>query len=180
MWSSASSDNQWIYVDLGSTFNLTGVYLNWGPNYGADYILQVSFDAVNWTGIYTNNAGIGGIDRISLNAVGRYVRLLGIHSGTGNGYDLSDFTVTTAIDAPAIQINGSISNSLAISWPSSPSSFALVTASNLQPPVVWTPVTNSITVTNGSNCASIFSAGKNAFFQLMRQYWWISRPVFGF
>jgi lysophospholipase L1-like esterase len=170
MWSSAASDNQWIYVDLGSTFNLEGVYLNWGPHYGADYILQVSVDAVNWTGVYTNNSGTGGIDRISLNAVGRYVRLLGIHSGPGNGYDLRDFTVTTAIDPPAIQINGPVSNSFAISWPSFPSSYALVTASNLQPPVIWMPVTNSITVTNGSNCASIFSAGKNAFFQLMRQY----------
>jgi lysophospholipase L1-like esterase len=170
MWSSAASDNQWIYVDLGSTFNLTGVYLNWGQNYGAVYILQVSSDAVNWTGVYTNNAGVGGIDRISLNSIGRYVRLLGIHSGTGNGYDLRDFTITTAIDAPALRINGPASNSFALSWPSSPFSFALVTASNLQPPVVWTPVTNSITVTNGSNWASIFSVGDNAFFQLSRQY----------
>ena len=170
MWSSAAADNQWIYVDLGSTFNLTGIYLTWGPNYGAVYILQVSSDAINWTGAYTNNAGTGGIDRIGVNVVGRYVRLLGIHSGTGNGYDLLDFTVTTAIDVPAIQINGSVSNSFAISWPSSPASFALVTASNLKTPVVWTLVTNSITVTNGSNCASIFLAGKNAFFQLTRQY----------
>lgn len=170
MWSSAASDNQWIYVDLGSTFNLTGIYLNWGQNYGAGYILQLSSDAANWTGVYTNNTGTGGIDRISLNVAGRYVRLLGIHSGTGNGYDLYDFTVTTAVDAPAIQINGPESNSFAICWLASPFSFALVTASNLQPPVVWIPVTNSITVTNGSNCASILSAGKNAFFQLRQQY----------
>jgi lysophospholipase L1-like esterase len=170
MWSSAASDNQWIYVDLGSTFDLTGVYLNWGPNYGAGYILQVSSDAANWTGVYTNNAGVGGINRIRVNAVGRYVRLLGIHSGTGNGYDLRDFTITTAIDAPAIRINGPASNSFALSWPSTPFSFALVTTSNLQPPVVWTPVTSPITVTNGSNWASIISSGENTFFQLRQQY----------
>lgn len=170
MWSSAASDNQWIYVDLGSTFSLTGVYLNWGQNYGSNYVVQVSPDAVNWTGVYTNNAGVGGIDRISLNAAGRYVRLLGIHSGTGNGYDLRDFTITTAVDAPAVQINGPTSNSFALSWPSTPFSFALVTASNLQAPIVWTPVTNSIIATNGSNWASIISSGETTFFQLRQQY----------
>ena len=170
MWSSTGSDNQWIYVDLGSTLNLTGVYLNWGPNYGADYIIQVSADAVHWTGEYTNNSGTGGIDRISLTAVGRYVRLLGIHSGTGNGYGLYDFTVTTAVNMPAIQINSPASNSFVINWPSSPLSFALEMAPNLQPPVIWTPVTNSISVTNGNNWISILSGGKNAFFQLKQQY----------
>ncbi|HSY16711.1 MAG TPA: GDSL-type esterase/lipase family protein [Candidatus Acidoferrales bacterium] len=170
MWSSAASDNQWIYVDLGSTFDLTGVYLNWGPNYGANYILQVSPDAVNWMGVYTNNAGTGGIDRISVNAIGRYVRFLGIHSGTGSGYDLRDFTITTAINAPAIQINSPASNSFAINWPVSAFSFALEMATNLQPPVVWVPATNAIVVSNGSSSVSIFSASKSAFFQLRQQY----------
>jgi hypothetical protein len=170
MWSSAASDSQWIYVDLGSTLNINGVFLNWGRNYGASYMIQVSTDAINWTSVYTNNLGTGGIDRINLNAVGRYVRLLGIHSGTGGGYDLYDFTVATAMNAPVIQINSPASNSFAINWPLSALSFALELATNLQPTVVWTPVTNSIVVSNGNNSVSIFLAGKNAFFQLKQQY----------
>ena len=170
MWSSGASDNQWIYVDLGSTLKITGVFLNWGPNYGASYMMQVSTDAINWTSVYTNNAGTGGIDRISMNATGRYVRMLGIHNGTGNGYELYDFTVTTAINAPAIQINHPASHSFDMNWPSSPLSFALEMATNLQPPVAWAPVTNSLVITNGSNCVSVLTGAENAFFRLERQY----------
>jgi len=42
MWSSASSDNQWIYVDLGSAFQSHRSLSELGAKLWADYILQVS------------------------------------------------------------------------------------------------------------------------------------------
>jgi len=169
MWSSAPSDNQWIYVDLGPVLNVTGVYLNWGPDYGQNYEVQISNDATNWTGVYTNNSGSGGIDRISVAASGRYVRMLGLHSGTGNGYDLLDFTVTVAAPPPAININWISPNSFNLSWPVSSMSFAIESTAGLLPPVHWTQVTNATTILGGSNHVSVTSQSSAMFYRLKQQ-----------
>ncbi|HWY32767.1 MAG TPA: discoidin domain-containing protein, partial [Candidatus Acidoferrum sp.] len=125
LWQSAPSNNQWIYVDLGSALNVTGVYLNWGPDYGQSYKIQISNDAINWTDVYTNNAGSGGIDRINVAVSGRYVRMLGLTSGTGNGYDLLDFTVTVAAPPTSLNINRASQVGFNLSWPVSSTSFGL-------------------------------------------------------
>src|SRR5882724_1500294 len=44
-WSSAFSDAQWIYVDLGATYNITDMTLRWEAAYASAYQLQVSSDA---------------------------------------------------------------------------------------------------------------------------------------
>jgi lysophospholipase L1-like esterase len=169
-WQSASSDGQWIYVDLGSVLNVTGVYLNWGPDYGQSYKIQISNDAINWTDVYTNNVGSGGIDRISIAASGRYVRMLGQHSGTGNGYDLLDFTVTVAAPPPRLNINQAPGGSFNLSWPISSTSFALEAATSLMPPVNWMQITNISTSQSGSEGATITPAGNNMFFRLRQQF----------
>jgi lysophospholipase L1-like esterase len=169
MWSSAPPDNQWIYVDLGSVLNVTGVYLNWGPDYGQNYEVQISNDAVNWTGVYTNNSGIGGIDRISVAARGRYVRMLGLHSGTGNGYGLLDFTVTAVVPPPTININRVSPNGFSLSWPVSPVSFAIESTSNVLPPVNWTQITNATSILGGSNCVYVTSPGNTMYYRLKQQ-----------
>jgi lysophospholipase L1-like esterase len=169
-WQSASSDSQWIYVDLGSVLNVNGVYLNWGPDYGQAYKIQISNDANNWTDVYTNNAGSGGIDRISIAASGRYVRMLGQHSGTGNGYDLLDFTVTVAAPPPRLNMNQAPGGSFNLSWSISSTSFALEAATSLMPPVSWMQITNIITSQGGSVGTTITPAGNNMFFRLRQQF----------
>jgi lysophospholipase L1-like esterase len=166
MWQSAPSDNQWIYVDLGSVLNVTGVYLNWGTDYGQAYKIQISNDATNWTDVYTNNAGSGGINRISIAASGRFVRMLGQHSGTGNGYDLLDFTVTVSAPPPPLNINRASQGSFSLSWPSSSTSFTLEATTSLLPPVNWMQITNIIASLGGSNVTTITPVGNNMFFRL--------------
>src|SRR5947209_14180207 len=41
-WSSAFGDPQWVYVDLGSTYKINEVVLNWEAAYGKAYQIQVS------------------------------------------------------------------------------------------------------------------------------------------
>ena len=166
MWSSASSDNQWIYVDLGSVLNVTGVYLNWGPAYGQSYEIQISPDAINWTGIYTNNSGVGGIDRIGVAASGRYVRMLGLHSGTANGYDLLDFTVTTTPPPPTMSVNSTSPNNFKLSWPVSSMSFAIQSTSNL---ANWTPMTNTISILGATNYAFVTNSCSTMYYRLKQQ-----------
>jgi len=169
MWSSVASDPQWIYVDLGSPMNINGVYLNWGANYGSSYLIQVSYDATNWTGIYTNTAGAGGIDRIGVAASGRYVRMFGVKSAAGDGYSLLDFTVTAVPTSPTLTVTAS-TYGLSFSWPTSSIPFQLESTASLIPPVAWTSfANNTLTISNGFNYVSLVSTGSDGFFRLQQQ-----------
>lgn len=93
-WASLASDPQWIYVDLGATYNVTRVNLTWEAAYGKNYQIQVSGDATNWTNIYTTTTGDGGTDDLTgLSGSGRYVRMYGTARGTGYGYSLWEYQV---------------------------------------------------------------------------------------
>ena len=61
-WSSQFSDPQWISIDLGQTYNLSRVRLNWEEAYGKAYQIQVSRDATNWTSVYSTSTSDGGVD----------------------------------------------------------------------------------------------------------------------
>ena len=93
-WSSASSDPQWIYVDLQAIYNITRVKLTWETAYATSFQIQVSSDAVNWTNIYTTTTGTGGTnDLTGLSGTGRFVRMYGTVRATTYGYSLWEFEV---------------------------------------------------------------------------------------
>jgi hypothetical protein len=92
-WSSAFSDPQWIYVDLGATVTISRVVLNWEAAYGKAYQIQVSNDATNWTTIYAVTNGTSGVNDLTVSGSGRYVRMYGTARGTRYGYSLWEFQV---------------------------------------------------------------------------------------
>jgi len=93
-WASQSTDPSWIYVDLGASYNINRVKLNWEVAYGKSYKIQVSNDASAWTDVYSTTTGDGGIDDLTgLSGTGRYVRMYGTQRGTTYGYSLWDFEV---------------------------------------------------------------------------------------
>jgi streptogramin lyase len=107
-WSSQFTDNQWIYVDLGSVQPFDDVKLYWENAYAQSYQLQVSNDAAHWTtlksftktsaiqGAACSNTGTSWCDEFTgLAATGRYVRMLGIKRATQYGYSLWEFQVNT-------------------------------------------------------------------------------------
>jgi hypothetical protein len=97
-WSSRQADNEWIYVDLGSEQEVNGVGLNWEDAYGKEFKIQVSDDAQKWTDVLTSNNGAPGFQTFNFETVGaRYVRMQGIHRGTGWGYSLWEFEVYGSI-----------------------------------------------------------------------------------
>ena len=98
-WASEQTDNEWIYVDLGDTYALSSVVLNWETAYAKAYKLQVSNDAENWTDIYATSDGKGGTETISVQGAGRYVRMLGVQRATTWGYSLYEFEVYKAVNA---------------------------------------------------------------------------------
>ena len=92
-WSSASSDPQWLQVDLGATHTINQVVLNWENAYAKAFQIQTSIDGTTWTTIYSTTTGTGGVQTIPVSGSGRYVRMYGTQRGTGYGYSLWEFQV---------------------------------------------------------------------------------------
>ncbi len=92
-WGSAYSDPQWITVDLGGSYNLNRVRLNWEAAFGRAYQIQTSPDNAAWTTVYTTATSDGGVDDVTVTGTGRYVRFYGTQRATQWGYSLWDFSV---------------------------------------------------------------------------------------
>lgn len=92
-WASAATDDEWIRIDLGRSYALDHIALEWEAAYGAAFTLQVSADAQSWTTVVTEGAGTGGTEVYDITATGRYVQLVGTARGTGYGYSLLELQV---------------------------------------------------------------------------------------
>ncbi len=92
-WSSNATDNEWIYVDLGSVRTLGRVIINWEAAAGRTYDVQVSNDSSNWTTVFRELHGDGGTLNLPIYASGRYVRMKGISRATSFGYSIFEFQV---------------------------------------------------------------------------------------
>jgi hypothetical protein len=92
-WSSAFSDPQWIQVDLGQSYNISHVTLNWEAAFGRSYQIQTSPNGTTWTTIFSTTTGDGGIDDLAVTGTGRYIRMNGTARGTAYGYSLWEFAV---------------------------------------------------------------------------------------
>ena len=83
-WASRLADPQWIQVDLGSTQTICRVVLSWEAAYGRAYQVQTSGSATGpWTTISSTTTGDGGIDTLTVDGSGRYVRVNGTVRGHG-------------------------------------------------------------------------------------------------
>src|SRR5215510_10686754 len=62
-WASAAGkDPQWIYVDLGATFQISQVRLTWDLSCATAYQIQTSPDHATWTRIFATTTGKGGVE----------------------------------------------------------------------------------------------------------------------
>ena len=95
-WSSNFADDAWIAVDLGKTYAVSKVVLNWEGAYGESYKIQTSTDGKNWTTAKDVTGKSGGIDTITFNTVNaRYVKMQGVKRGLPYGYSLWEMQVLT-------------------------------------------------------------------------------------
>src|SRR5690606_26181948 len=69
------------------------VKLNWQNSYAVEYQLQTSANGSDWKTVAHVRDSDGGIDEITLNAAGRYVRMLGIKRSTRYGFSLWEMEV---------------------------------------------------------------------------------------
>ena len=103
-WVSQASDPQYIYIDLGQSYDICRVVLHWEAALGKNFKIQVSNDASSWTDVATFTNNIAFNNFIPLQASGRYVRMFGTQRGTTGGYALYEFQVNgkpTSSNCPA-------------------------------------------------------------------------------
>jgi hypothetical protein len=93
-WSTEYADEQWLMVDLEGVFEIGQFILEWETAFGKHYELQ-AWDGEAWQTLFTEPAGDGGIDDITLDepVLARYVRMHGIERGTEWGFSLWELKV---------------------------------------------------------------------------------------
>jgi hypothetical protein len=105
-WASNSTDNEWIYVDLGKKELISGVKLNWEQAYAKVFKIQLSDDAKNWSDVMAQVNGKESLQEIifSEEKEARYVRILGVERGSYWGYSLWNFEVFAG-DVPSVDLS---------------------------------------------------------------------------
>lgn len=93
-WSSNFADNAWFTIDLGATYNISQLILNWEAAFGKQYEIFVSADGTNYTSVYKQTNGSGGIETLNFSAVNaKYVKFQGIERALPYGYSIWDVKV---------------------------------------------------------------------------------------
>ncbi len=95
-WSSTWNDAEWIYLDLGESYEITRVILDWEAAYGAEYKIYTSNNLSTWNLIHHETSGNGGIDELDItdpDRFARYIRMQGVSRSTIWGYSLYEFEV---------------------------------------------------------------------------------------
>ncbi|MCR6689470.1 discoidin domain-containing protein [Cellulomonas sp.] len=100
-WESASSDPQWIQVDLGSIATIDSLRLDWETARSQDFVVEVSDTGTSgWTTIHTTTGAPASPDHTveevtpdGGTATGRFVRLTGTARTTPYGHSLWELQV---------------------------------------------------------------------------------------
>lgn len=95
MWVSQTSyQPEWFYIDLGKVYPVKALRIFWSSDFAVRYGIYISKDAYEWTNVYEEYNGNGGLDELkAAQAVG--IRYIGIYclKGESGAYGFSEFEV---------------------------------------------------------------------------------------
>ena len=143
-------------------------------NDGADYagtLFSLYADGTGFTTLYTFTApdpsmytNIDGSSPAGLLLAGNV--LYGTAAGAGTGGNGTVFSIgQLTVPAPVLNITG-VDTNVVLSWSAAAAGFTLQSATNLFPPVAWSPVTPSPVVINGLNWVTNSGTGAAVFYRL--------------
>lgn len=94
-WSSQAADGQWITVDLGATYLLDAVELDWETSYARGYVLETSLNGWTWFPYESVTGSDGGRDVITSDKHPRtrFVRMTSTERSSQFGVSLWHFNV---------------------------------------------------------------------------------------
>lgn len=143
------------------------VLLNWNPVVGADsYIL---FWNTNGNGTYTPCAsGLATNSFTDLNAANGRTNFYQVIAVSSCGTSTNSTTASVFLPLPLLGVNfgGGLLN---LGWPGWASDWILYSATDLIPPIVWSPVTNTVTNTNGQFIVQMPNNSGTKFYRLSSQ-----------
>jgi beta-glucosidase len=158
-WGSAFSDPQWIYVDLGATYNVNRVKITWEAAYGRDYQIQLSANTTTWPVLKTVTGNTTLVnDHTGLTGSGRYLRIYCTARGTVWGCSMFELEVygTTGPTNAAPTANAGADKSITL-----PTNSVLINGSGSDSDgtissYAWTQVSGPSTATlSGANTANL-------------------------
>ncbi|WP_049631950.1 di-heme oxidoredictase family protein [Cellvibrio sp. pealriver] len=93
----------WVSVDLGASYSLSSVVIDWEAANAANYEVQGSANGTSWTTLATRTGGTFGTrtDTVAVTGLYRYVRVYATQRSTGNnwGYSIWELKVYGAVPA---------------------------------------------------------------------------------
>lgn len=94
-WSSVASDPQSLQVDLGASYNVSNVSINWEGASAKDYTIQLSANGTSWTTISTQTSMANGarVDNLTVSGIGRYIKMIGTARTSIYGFSIYEFVV---------------------------------------------------------------------------------------
>lgn len=109
-WKSGDATKSWITIDLGANYNIDTVELNWESAFGEEYLIQISDDNQDFTTVYEQKSGGGGIETLSVSCTARYIRMQGVKPSTSYGYSLYEFSVYGTLPAQITAPESAVKN----------------------------------------------------------------------
>lgn len=160
-------------------FNLTGsnaftltATLVWNKQYKATNINDLNlflYNTANSNLVVCSTSMVDNVEHIFLPAlpVGRY-DLQVLKRGSATQVSAIE-TNALAFEIFTMPLSVRQTNSNAfIAWPVAPTGFQLQSATSLAPPVSWTSVTNTVSITNSQNAVTVPIGAGSQFFRLIR------------
>ncbi len=93
-WSSTFADPAWLAVDLGALCKVSHVRITWENAYSKVFAVQVSPDGQNWTDVFKEENGKGGMSEIRFApAEARHVRISCLKRATQWGHAIRELEV---------------------------------------------------------------------------------------
>ncbi len=93
-WSSTFADPTWLAVDLGEVHKISRVRITWDNAYSKELVVQVSLGGQNWTDVFTETNGKGGVSEIKFPSVdARHVRISCTKRATQWGHAIRELQV---------------------------------------------------------------------------------------
>jgi hypothetical protein len=105
-------------VYFSDIIDIERINLFWNASYGSEYDVEVSYDGFLWSKVLGRKDGNGGVDSIVFaeKPAGRYLRIHGLKSATGQGYSLFEMAAYGRISSkapPTVAVNTNLGNVLA-------------------------------------------------------------------
>jgi hypothetical protein len=75
-------------------------------------------------------------------------------------------TVNVSVSVPPTLGFACTTNQVKLSWPIAPAGFMIESATNLSPPILWSPLTNPVQIIRGHNNVTVIVTNNNRFFRL--------------